>query len=135
MSSDTNTKELIDKEEQKKKEEEEEVEEEVSHQHKMFFTERWHRDPIDYKGPKGRLERLGDTSSDWKSWVTPVPKGMTFELFVDKQQRLTNQWRGLPVYRQWIDTIKQTVWQQQKLKITSCMCLGLGSFSGSNACM
>lgn len=59
---------------------------------------------------------------------------MTLELFSEKHQRFTNEWRGLPLYQSWVDTIKQTVWQQQNLKITSCMCLGLGSFSGSNAC-
>ena len=144
MSSDTNTKEVIDKEEKKSKKKEEEVEvkvaedveelkEERFYEHDLFPTERWHRNPIHHDDPDSRLERLSDSYSDWKSCVTPVPKGMTFELFADKDRRFTQVWRVLPVYELWVDTIKQMVWQQHKLKITSCMCLGLGPFSGPNA--
>ena len=76
------------------------------------------------------IYRLGDTDSDWKAWVSPVFKGITFATVTARYQELTDAWKQSEWYQTCYNAIEKTVFAQANLNITTCMCLGLGSFTG-----
>lgn len=109
----------------------EQEEQEYNRRTNEVATDRYHRYPHNYADPNARLLRLGDYASDPKACAEPVFKGMTFEVISQKHQEFTKAWRELPEYHMWVHAIEETVLKQQKLHITSCMCLGLGTFTGT----
>ena len=80
---------------------------------------------------ENRIERLGDVDSDWKAWVSPVYKGIiTFDTISARYQESKNAWLQSAWYQASYKAIEETVFAQANLNITTCMCLGLGSFTG-----
>ena len=76
------------------------------------------------------VSRLGDIDSDWKAWVSPVFKGITFDTISAKHQEFKDAWKQSEWHQACYKAIEDTVFAQANLNITTCLCLGLGSFTG-----
>ena len=61
----------------------------------MYATERYCRYLYDSIDPDRRLSRLGDSDGDHEAWVSPVPKGIEFELISERHQQYAKEWRDL----------------------------------------
>ena len=79
---------------------------------------------------KNELVRLKDIDSDWNAWVSPVFKGITFEVISTRHHEFTEAWKASSTYQACYKLLNEVMVRQEKLKITACMCLGLGSFTG-----
>ena len=79
---------------------------------------------------KYKIIRLGDETSDWKAQRSPVHKDISKAVIVTKHQEFTKIWRESAFYQVVYQAIEESVFQQTKLAITTCMCSGLGSFTG-----
>ena len=109
----------------------EQDEEEYVERSQWYKAERFHRHPYDHNDPNRRLLRLSDYKREGKATAVPVVKGMTFDVISEKHQQATKAWRELPDYHAWVAVIEQTLFKHQKLNVTSCMCLGLGTLTGT----
>ena len=94
-------------------------------------TEQYLRDPPNWSTRDSRLLRLGDFYCDPKLKAEPVLEGMTFKVISEKHQRFSKEWRKRPEYHQWVAVMEQTILKQQQIKISVCMCLGLGTLTGT----
>lgn len=79
---------------------------------------------------KYKVIRLGEMDSDYEAWARPVLKDMTFNVITVKHQEFTRAWKKSSTYKACYRVIEETIFRQERLKITACMCLGLGSFTG-----
>ena len=79
---------------------------------------------------RNKVGRLSDSISDWKAWARLIFKDMTFDVVTVKHQKYTEIWRGSEAYRFLFKSIEQTALKQNRLEVSLCMCLGLGSFTG-----
>lgn len=89
-----------------------------------------HRIAVSAEESENRIFRLGDIDSDWKAWVSPVFQGITFDTISARHQGFKDAWKLSAWYHACYKAIEETVFAQASLNITTCMCLGLGSFTG-----
>ena len=72
---------------------------------------------------------MDERNLDYSALVTEIAPDMTFDLISAKYQSFTETWKNSSAYHQCYGLIERTALQQEKLQITHCMCLGLGSFT------
>ena len=81
-------------------------------------------------GPNGTILRLKDIEFNRDAWVDPVSEAMSFDVVAADFDRLKETWKDSPSYKACYKVIEDTVFKQENLSISACMCLGLGSFTG-----
>ena len=62
--------------------------------------------------------------------ATTEPQGTTLESLTAEHARATIDYRASRMYRNTAEIFQQTVLQQSRLRVSSCICLCLGSLSG-----
>ena len=72
---------------------------------------------------------IAELNLDYSAIVTDIAPDMTFDVISAKHQSFTETWRKSSAYHQCRSVIERTALQQQKMQVTHCMCLGLGSFT------
>lgn len=81
------------------------------------------RDPF-----KGNYSLQGDIA-DWKAWEAPIPENSNLSTLQTSHRELAEAWKDSSAYDTCCNLFQNHVLRQETLKITSAMCLGLGSLS------
>jgi hypothetical protein len=61
-----------------------------------------------------------------------VPMGMSLELALWKYDIFKNRWKESECRVKLVEFFKNTIWKLQSQQITSCLAVGLGTFTSSN---
>jgi len=93
---------------------------------------------VEYLGPhhvvssgdpfKGHYSLRGDIA-DWKAWEAPIPEDANLGTLQASHPELAEAWKDSSAYNTCCNLFQNHVLKQETLKITSAMCLGLGSLS------
>ena len=65
--------------------------------------------------PRGAIDRLGDVTSDWRAWIDPVFKDMSFDVISAQFDELKATWKASPSYEVCYNAIEETVFKQKNL--------------------
>ena len=67
---------------------------------------------------------------DYSTWPAPIAEGASLESLIIKRQKYTATWKASTDSSTCHNLLNETVFKQDKLKITQSICLSLGSLSG-----
>lgn len=81
---------------------------------------------------KQAVPRLRDLRSDWEKHICTVDPEMTVDKLSKKHEIFKAEWEASDSYRTHTKIFENTVLQQNKLSITACMHLGLGSMNSGD---
>ena len=94
----------------------------------MGFTRVTKKGEVDNEQPL-QLRRLDRDPATLKSAVV---EGMTSAVIYAKHNYFNLKWKESPTFRSCHTAFQNTIMVQENLKVTQCMCLGLGTFTGDD---
>lgn len=78
---------------------------------------------------KHRVLKLADYEGNYELWPHPIPKDVSLETVSEQHQILNKKWRESPEYHSFKKLFIEVILKQERLKVSSGMCLGLGSLT------
>lgn len=99
-----------------------------------------HKTTLEELGPYGRIIpdreelqhrvlKLADYEGNFELWQHPIPRDASMETLSEQHRILQEYWRGSPESHSFTELIIKVILKQEKLKVSSGMCLGLGSLT------
>jgi len=80
-----------------------------------------------YEELKHRVLKLADYEGNYELWQTPIREGASLEALSEQHRLLTEYWRESPESRSFKELFVEVILKQEKLMVSSGMCLGLGA--------
>lgn len=76
-----------------------------------------------------RAMKLVDYEGNYELWQYPIPRDASIETLSEQHRTLQEYWRASPESHSFKELFIKVILKQQKLKVSSGMCLGLGSLT------
>ncbi len=76
-----------------------------------------------------RILKLADYEGNYELWQHPIPKDASVETLLEQHRILHEYWRLSPESHSFKELFVNVILKQEKLKVSSGMCLGLGSLT------
>lgn len=78
---------------------------------------------------KQRVLKLVDYQGNYELWPNPVPKDASLETLSEQHQILNKYWMESPEFHSFKELFINVILKQERLMVSSGMCLGLGSLT------